>query len=224
MVQTEKAIENITQLDRYWGEYNAQGFRPVANIRYEEPENIQEIVIGASYTYNQMGMLTDHDGRKHLTISGDKIDITVESGKLVLRAGGWYLSGKPKSAALLYMTQHGELIDITASYDWTTYTFKWNDHIVQTGFHKMSNAAYGKLYSPRAPKPTSQWQYVPLIAHTRSYRPRDVNKVYGEPEASGFTQDMIDQLEDIYEVLESVINTGDYAEQINAIRELLDNA
>ena len=171
--------------------------------------------------------------RKDIYIAGDPVDITLDSsGKAELRVKNILLKGAQRTAVIKRMTEESAIVDTYTYSGWETYIFVWNSRVVQAGFmlSEYGPVSYLRIYKQRSNTPTAEEYYKVWKDKTRKsiphqYRPvQDSHEIYGGQAASLgsiYTQRIHDELDDAIDFIASVKDDGEYARQLDILRDML---
>lgn len=172
--------------------------------------------------------------RVDIMLANDSVDLVPDrQGKIQLQVKGIALKGMQRSYIIKRLIEANGIIDTYTSGDWELYMFHHNGHILQAGF---MNGDYGivsylKIYKPRSDynEPSVEEYYNTWRDKTKKNRkglsvtPHD--EAYGDA-ASGlgsiFTDQVRDQLDEIYAYIKQIKDDPEYTIEVEALRELLD--
>jgi len=174
------------------------------------------------------------EGRIDIMLANDSVDLVPDrSGKIRLEVKRIPLKGMQRSYIIKRLIEVNGIIDTYTSGDWELYMFHHNGHILQAGFmdSEYGIVSYLRVYRPRTDynEPSVEEYYNTWKDKTKknkrgmSVTPHD--DAYGDA-ASGlgsiFTDQVRDQLDEIYAYVKAIKDDPEYSMEIEALRELLD--
>lgn len=204
------------------------------------PENCHDLIdlekelktiYGDNFT-NHIAVKSDGE-RMDITVAGDEVSLMMTSnGKIEPVLKGVYLKGYQKTAVNKTIVEKGVIVDAYTYNGWETYIVVWNGKLLQVGFHngEYGLVSYARLYKPKKAEPTPEEYYAVWKDKTKKqsrtvYGKVDTgNEQYGDNAAglgSVFTQQVMDQLDDITDFVASIADDDQYKQQLDHLRDIL---